>query len=496
MKTQKNNPISTIAMKPGAGSAQRRGEPGSQAQRSDVHNSFRHGGRTTISPPSNVNNTPFTPPRVLASGLDTLVLAIDVIWHDDQFFRHLALMKEMAQLDPYDGTVLCNSPDDRYDYIMQIFPNGTSGYEWMLKNREFTLKIGNWSSPISRPSIMATIHSETLWRLGAKEAVFFLSKLIDQQKGQITNIKVSRVDLCCDVMLSNSIWNKEILNSIVTRSTHMAPFFYNLKLSGVQIGKGQIVARLYDKPLEINQKSKKFWMYDIWKIDQIGEDQQIIRVEFQIRREALKNLGVNTSDHLFLLGKNIWAYCAQDWLKFQDRPGKHPNQRSTYDWWKIVQDGYDSSLEAYPLIRQKAIKGEIDRAFASVVGYLGSIAALDIEKSGTDAEELTSLKEAFELVESYASKNHIDDMEFTKRVFAKQAKMHRSKEAMKQAHKDRVAHNFPSNIPVRLQSEIWAEKPPIELPEWKPMPDESSEPEKVIDFGPLFGDKDDPDPSP
>jgi len=52
------------------------------------------------------------------------------------------------------------------------------------------------------------------------------------------------------------------------------------------------IAGLYGKPLEIAEKSRKTWMFGIWGIEPDEVQGKIIRVEFQLRREPLKEMGV------------------------------------------------------------------------------------------------------------------------------------------------------------------------------------------------------------
>lgn len=128
-------------------------------------------------------------------------------------------------------------------------------------------------------------------------------------------------------------WNVDLLDLRVTRSRHAAPYFNNSSMTGIGIGRSKIVARLYDKPLEIQQKSHKFWMYKIWGIEgKIPPGLKIIRVEGQFRREAMRELGIDTIDDLFLHIEKLWAYFTQDWLKFQNTPGEHHSIRSTLSW--------------------------------------------------------------------------------------------------------------------------------------------------------------------
>ena len=52
---------------------------------------------------------------------------------------------------------------------------------------------------------------------------------------------------------------------------------------------------------EIRDQSHKYWMYDLWNIKKgsVGPDKRVVRVEFQIRREVIKDLGIDTPKNLF-----------------------------------------------------------------------------------------------------------------------------------------------------------------------------------------------------
>lgn len=100
--------------------------------------------------------------KVLASGIDSLSLAINVNWKDESFFNYLEEMKAMA----VQWQNVC--PIFLYDHeiIGLIKPYGQKGHQWIVYTNDFELTIGNWLQPKSRPSVMAYIRSEALWRAG------------------------------------------------------------------------------------------------------------------------------------------------------------------------------------------------------------------------------------------------------------------------------------------------------------------------------------------
>ncbi len=107
--------------------------------------------------------------------------------------------------------------------------------------------------------MMVSIRSIALWHTGAPNIVNYLESVFECAGATITATKPSRIDLCVDIALPSAIWNINLVDLRVSPATYAAPHFNNSNLTGISIGKGTVSGRLYDKALEIKQKSKKFW---------------------------------------------------------------------------------------------------------------------------------------------------------------------------------------------------------------------------------------------
>lgn len=439
------------------------------------------GGQTTISPPAKVKSDDSGKVRVLASNIDSLTLTINVNWISDTCFKNLSVMKNFAIQEGKAISILLNG-NGSDEYIFSIRPHGAAGHEWILNGKEYTLKIGKWMEPGPRPSIIAEIRSEVLWRIGPEKAVAHLIELIETQGASIEEIKPSRVDPCVDILMSENIWSLDLIKYRVTRSRKIKPCIDGDKIEGFVIGKGKISARIYDKPLEIQQISKKFWMYDIWGLKDVPDKMKIIRVEFQLRREALKELSLNSDTDLFECVSNLWSYCAQKWLKFQDRPGKHHTQRTTFDWWKVVQNGFLDASNANPLIRCKAMSMDSDRLFNSALGYLTSLSASEREINGTDFEEPVTAEEIISVFKKYFEEREISEDVLSKNVFNKRAKFHRIKQETKEIHKKRLSQGMPSDVPIDVALEVIYETPLSFVAKMEAKHEKDADP----DFGDLF----------
>ncbi|MBU4261886.1 MAG: hypothetical protein KKC76_08430 [Proteobacteria bacterium] len=358
-------------------------------------------------------------------------------------------MKSLAIQDGKDTAVIIRNQDDQEIlWLCTIKPHGSKGHEWVLTGSEFTLTIGNWLEPKSRPSIMAEIRSETLWRLGPNESVDFLMHILVQAGASIETVKPSRVDLCLDVVWPQELWTVDLMPYRVTRACYAAPHYFHNALTGISIGKGKVAARLYDKPLEIRQKSKKFWMYDVWGIESVSDEFKVIRIESQFRREAIKQLGIESITDLLTHPENLWAYFSQKWLSFQDNPGEHHTLRKTFGWWKIIQNGFLGVQNATPLIRCKAVSTKKKQLFAQTYGTLSSMAAIEIVGKDMPLVSEISLTQCLSAFSAYAKEVGKNEFELNIDILNKIAKYIRATEKMVAVRKKRTSLGLPCNLPI------------------------------------------------
>jgi hypothetical protein len=379
----------------------------------------------TISHPANVKN-------ILASGVDSLVLSMDIEWKDSSLFTLLDEAKEQAKKNSvdYQGQIKHFIPEEVWPFTIK--PHGTKGFLWILSGKDFTYKIANTIKPNSRPNVMIEIRSEALWRLGPEEAIKIALGIITANQGRIVETKLSRVDLCVDFLMSEKRWASELMEYVVTRAADATLHFRHKKLTGIGIGKCVISARLYDKPLEIQQKSKKEWMYDIWGIKEVPEGKKIIRIEFQLRREILNDIDLKTPDDLFQKADKAWAYCTKDWLKFQDRPGLHYTLRSTIKWYEEIQDGFKGVQGAEPLVRKKAVKEDKKKLMQQANGLIQSLHAINQEIKRVDQNKPVNMEDCINSYVNEVSKHHPDPSEVQEKVTRKRAKYHREEPPLKE----------------------------------------------------------------
>jgi hypothetical protein len=389
---------------------------------------------------------------ILASNFDKLDLAIYAQWFDDTFLKQLEEMKAKAIANrralPFELKPL------KINEVWKgsVQPHGANGYAFLILGNEYNLKFGNWVEPIDRPSVYVEIRSETLWRLGPQTAI---DHIVDILKGQgtgalIEKIVPSRVDLCVDALFPLTIWGRSLLDYKVTfRPTKTAlDLDKGGEIEGLAIGRGKISCRLYNKGLEIKTQSKKFWMYAVWGIavDDVPKHMRIIRIEFQLRREVLKQLAIDSAADLIKHQGNLWGFCTKEWLRFRDRPGKQSRVRNTFSWWETLQNGFQGINAPIPLIRHKAANAQDEQLLCQIDGLLTSREALIHETLLPDVRLQPVRTIALKTLPSALNGIGKDQFHFMDAVNDKRAKYKRTKEKAAAVKEQRAELGFPCNI--------------------------------------------------
>jgi hypothetical protein len=381
--------------------------------------------------------------KVLTSGIDSLVLSANLEWRNDLFFRSLSKAKEMAAKDEAEVPVVLQTVNKSDISVFNVRGHGKQGYEWLFGNHDYVIKLTKSMKPGSRPSAMVEIRSETIWRLGIIEAVDRILQLLNGVGAHVLEVKASRADLCLDILLPESFWRYSMLNHLVTRATYDNAHRKHRKFNGLTVGKGILTCRIYNKGQEISTVSHKDWMLDVWELQSIPETAIAARVEFQLRRESLTELGIDTVWSLFNHGRNLWGYCTQKWLKLVDNAELHHTQHDSLPWWKTVQESWLHGPKSHPLIRAKSIKIDKRALAQQMLGHLSSLIAIDDETGDISADRTIELSDHISKVEECAELISMDSKKLGKRVTRKLAKYVRTAEKLRKAELQRKELGLP-----------------------------------------------------
>ena len=240
------------------------------------------------------------------------------------------------------------------DFRIKQTPRGP--YRVVLENEFLTISLGNCVWSPNSPSVYVQVKSAFIHSSGIEAAhaqvLSVVSRIYD---GPPQREQVSRVDPFVDIAWSKRFFTGDV-GKFVTRAKDTDTRNHAGKVCGFIFGKGKIMARIYDKTLEL-RKSGKDWLYELWGVSQ---GTQVWRVEFQLRREALKELRIETFDDLMAHSQALWNYCVNDWLRVR-ATGQQKARRDLIKFWEIVQAAKLGADDAKLIKREKMRSGMTEK---------------------------------------------------------------------------------------------------------------------------------------
>lgn len=306
--------------------------------------------------------------RVLASGVDSLYASVR-----GQLREGLVqTLTEARSAGDKDGTVVCFREEDGHFLVRQ---HGWRGYPFWLSSPRYELFLGA-ADPF--PPAYVALHSAYIHTLGVEEAVEAVGRCLDNAvfDGHATLVP-SRIDLYADTQG----WQPRVedFDRFICRGLRRQLYEqprqlhgHGRVLSGFVFGKRDVVARIYDKTLEMRTRGST-WQELIWA-DRDG-DQPVWRVEFQFRRKGLTTFGIRTTEQALRGRQDLWEYGTR-WLSLRQPNGHSLRRRWTEaPAWCVLRHAPLGSPRS-GLIRERIRLADERRLVSGFVGYASSLAAM------------------------------------------------------------------------------------------------------------------------
>lgn len=316
--------------------------------------------------------------RVLAAGLDSVyvsargVLRPGLVPVLQSVQRSAAEEREPAVIE---------FREDAGAYLLQ--PHGWRGYPLRLDSPNYTVCIGA-AKPF--PPVYVMVRSSFLHHVGAEDALALTHEMVERDLfAAPVPLQASRADVYADVQgwqphprdlhrfLCRTSWRRLFEEPEATAEVPRRLHCIGRRFSGFVFGKGDIVARIYDKTLELVH-SGETWPEVIWN----GRDpeQPVWRVEFQYRRRALHEFGIGHGHELLAGRQDLWEY-GTHWLSLRRpihrlQPCRWPELRV----WRAIRAAQMGSPRS-GLVRQRINEASVERLVRGFVGYGTSLAAAD-----------------------------------------------------------------------------------------------------------------------
>jgi hypothetical protein len=315
----------------------------------------------------------------LACGVDSLDVGLFVEWGAlwDVLAKQLDVGKERASRSKA-------VPSSDYEFL--ILPSGKPpNYRWHLQWPGFHLYLANQkAAQRGTPNAYASINAKTLWLESAELAIQSIVREIELLGGDVKAIKPSRCDLTADFLLPGGLSLPFLLEHRVpehTKHSHnmtaerLETFYQGAKKSPVQL-------RIYDKGLEIRKGGIKFWFRDVWGIETLED---VWRVEFQVRRTALKEFKCNTMEDLRKQLAGLWSYLTGHWFSLRLPDDPNATRRTTHPFWQAVQDCAERFGELSHVTRHR--ENELASEAFYVQHGAGCLAGFAVRRQEPDMEE-------------------------------------------------------------------------------------------------------------
>lgn len=308
--------------------------------------------------------------KLLTSGYDTIECAYYLAPTDDfkLDFENLTFQKEeLIQSKSKKPSVITLGSEE---FLLASHGSG-SGYPYLIQNEAFIIQFGQSNIP----NFFVKFRSIALWHGGAFTLHQRFLKWADSV-GMIPSQpeRLSRVDYAFDYHLPLIDFDED---SFVSKANKDNQHRANGVVQTFSIGSNPIKLRIYNKVDEINEQSQKTWLFDIW-----GIDQDVWRIEWQVRKEHLRLLGITTFDSLNERQGDLLRGLVKDHTTLRIKTNDTNKSRWPIHplWLHLIEQV--NQMDGLGVVRELKMTDLYDqrltRIAISVYGYIKRVAAIDM----------------------------------------------------------------------------------------------------------------------
>ncbi len=308
-------------------------------------------------------------PRLLAHGIDSLYVSYFFETANSLIdWEELAVCRERSRQRRFaTGEEIVIGSENFW-----LMPYGKKPYSYVLSNADFEVRLAEHL----QPCCYVQFYSEALWRDGAQA----LHMRLLHWAGSVSLFRsrkpvVSRSDWAFDFHLPSIDFDGD---NFVSRGRMKGRWDNGENITGFQIGKGDVVVRVYDKVAEIQAQSGKVWMFQVW-----GQDKEVWRVEFQVRGPVLQQHGIRSPNDLFDLQYDLLRELAGSHTTLRTPNGDANRSRwQLHPLWRALreaianrpQEGLVRSINPASSLRLRRYQ-QIKSLYGSIKG-LGAILSI------------------------------------------------------------------------------------------------------------------------
>lgn len=334
-------------------------------------------GELTNSPPCNRRET--------FGGEDTVVLSLGVHWGEaDSLFAKLESLKRRQQ-DQEAGDTASSGRLDIGGHTAIVASSGGGGknaftHRWRFDVSGCTFRIrAKGEGTGEQPNVSIELHSLALMVNGLETMVAHCMGILSELGGTVKAMLVSRVDIRVDLLgvATGDVVKLMQAEHYVTRGRKVNWWSDDRKFTGVTIGTGDVILRIYDKLNELGKSDVKRTNY----IQRAGirDGDVVTRVEFQMRREFLKSCNVSTYTDWLAARGDVSGYLCSEWFRLTDRAidrdARQQDHARNHPVWDRVIEGFAAwaGERKHEISRTRSSFGEIEGLMLQLLGIASAV---------------------------------------------------------------------------------------------------------------------------
>ena len=281
------------------------------------------------------------PPQIANFGIDTLHVTFDTECTNGSIWIRLKEAKEQLQATGEKDSAFKFLENGSECMTWNLQRVGSKFYQYVLTTGDIRLGLSPRKQGSSIPNMELKIGSMSCQQ-GLTETLKTLKFWLEIIGIRIVEEKVSRCDIAADILHDIRTGEIDQIGKYISRARKQDPHYTDRKFNGMTIGSGDILCRMYDKPLEmtVKQDAEKYHFFmTLWGVK---PGTPITRVEFQLRRTAIKEFfkGKTTVEVLINRRGDLWQYLVTEWLRHSsqevDRENNHQSRSENSEFWNLV----------------------------------------------------------------------------------------------------------------------------------------------------------------
>jgi hypothetical protein len=222
-----------------------------------------------------------------------------------------------------------------------ISRNGIKNYPYVLSSSDIRIFLSARPQGSALPT--AEIHLGSLsCQCGAQKVLDRLHQDLVANGLRLTGERVTRFDFAVDYEMGiYEFFGQFSVDRFITYATKIYPCYTHGKMTGVQLGKGDIVVVIYDKILEMTEK-KDHEKIEYYKRKWGRNTEKAVRVEVRFRGAAIRQFcpQKRTFRDIYKAMSRFWTYATREWVRYChpfDRTNKNQKRSIITRTWARVQ---------------------------------------------------------------------------------------------------------------------------------------------------------------